>query len=136
MQLTLTKKILAPFLLLGLVVLILLILLFRFEVRRESIAHRERALLEVKTGINAIASRIQSGILTRSESFAIEAARAAQQSGESLRKLGDDDGNLRQRFEDFLPPWWRSTQFSWKTAMRRAPGDWTNCATRKDGLPL
>lgn len=102
MQLTLTKKTLAPFLLLGLVVLILLILLFRFEVRRESIAHRERALLEVKTGINAIASRIQSGILTRSESFAIEAARAAQQSGESLRKLGDDDGNLRQRFEDFF----------------------------------
>lgn len=102
MQLTLTKKILAPFLLLGLVVLTLLILLFRFEVRLESIAQRERALLEVKTEINAIASRIQSGILTRSESFAIEAARAALQSDESLRQLGNDDGNLRQQFEDFF----------------------------------
>ncbi|MGQ9831721.1 MAG: hypothetical protein ACUVQI_08980 [Thermochromatium sp.] len=61
MRLTLTTKIIAPYGLLGGLVLALLSVLFAFDLQRQSVAAHERALLSIGSSVREIAARVQTG---------------------------------------------------------------------------
>lgn len=102
MTFTLTKKIIAPYAVLGLLVLALLATTFAFDLKRQRVAAEERALLEVGVGVGAVSSRVQNGILTRKESFAIEAANAALRVDNFIDHLGEEGNALRFQFHSYF----------------------------------
>jgi methyl-accepting chemotaxis protein len=102
MRITLTKKIIAPFALIGLLVLAMIAIMFAFDARRETVASEERALLATLNGVREIADHVKSGILTRQDSFAIEAARGALAVDDRLAQLGQRGQTLRDPVRDYF----------------------------------
>ena len=102
MRLTLTTKIIAPYGLLGGLVLALLSVLFVFDLQRQSVAAHERALLGIGSAVREIAARVQTGILTRQESLAIEIAQIAGRTDGLIGDLGASGADLRAPFQDYF----------------------------------
>ena len=102
MRVNLTRKIIAPFALIGLLVLAMIAIMFAFDARRETVAGEERALLATLNGVREIADHVKSGILTRRDSFAIEAARGALAVDDRLAHLGPRGQALRGPVRDYF----------------------------------
>ena len=102
MKMTLAKKIIGPFALLGVLVVAMIVVMFVMDSRREATASEERALLGTMTGLHKVSDYVKSGILTRKESFAIDTAAAALSVDTDLGNLGDSGQTLRQQFQDFF----------------------------------
>jgi methyl-accepting chemotaxis protein len=102
MRVTLTTKIIAPYGLLGALVLALLSVLFVFDLQRQSVAAHERALLGIGSAVREIAARVQTGILTRQESPAIEIAQVARRTDGLIGELGMAGADLRTPFQDYF----------------------------------
>jgi methyl-accepting chemotaxis protein len=102
MQMNLTKKIIGPFALMGLLVLVLLAVLFGFELRKDATEHEVRVLLNMNGSVHEIGSHVKSGILTRKESFSVEAARAALDADAQIAELGAGGAEIRRQLQDFF----------------------------------
>ncbi|WP_246237640.1 hypothetical protein [Caldichromatium japonicum] len=102
MRLTLTTKIIAPYGLLGGLVLALLSVLFVFDLQRQSVAAHERALLGIGSAVREIAARVQTDILTRQESLAIEIAQVARRTDGLIGDLDATGADLRAPFQDYF----------------------------------
>ncbi|WP_295409150.1 HAMP domain-containing protein [uncultured Thiocystis sp.] len=102
MHMTLTKKMIAPYALLGILVLALLSVLFAFDLKRQGVAADERALLEIGSAVREIAARVQTGILTREEAMAIEIAQVARRADGLIARLGPDGEGLHTPFQDYF----------------------------------
>ncbi|WP_018990474.1 methyl-accepting chemotaxis protein [Aromatoleum toluclasticum] len=102
MRITLTKKIIAPFALIGILVLTMVAIMFVFDARREAVTTQERTLLATLNSAREIADHVKSGILTRQDGFAIEAARSALAADERLVQLGPLGERLRAPLRDYF----------------------------------
>ena len=102
MKMTLTKKIILPFILLGVLVIIMLAVMFGFDLRKESKAREERALLGVMAAVHEISDHVKTGILIRNEASAIDAAKSAAEADAHLNILGADAADLRKQFRDYF----------------------------------
>ena len=66
---------------------------------------RETTLREIKSSVQQISARVQNGILTRQDSYAIDAAKAALKVDDLLTKLDQEGGGydkFRKEFENYL----------------------------------
>lgn len=105
MKLSLAQKILLPYAMLGLLMLALLTALFSFNMKERAATDRETTLREIKSAVQQISARVQNGILTRQDSYAIDAAKAALKADDLLTKLEQDGGSyekFRKEFEGYL----------------------------------
>ena len=104
MKNTLTKKIVLPIALIGLLVLIVLGVLHSIELRQETLAHREIVLTQLQTQVREVSARVQSGILTHKDSYAIDAAKTALAADQALHTLAADypqAESLLTAFQDY-----------------------------------
>lgn len=101
MKMTLTRKIVGPFILLGALLAVMLAVMMGFDARKESTASQERSLLGVMSGIQGVSDSVKSGILTRKDSFAIDTANLALDVDARLAGLGAGGTDLRKQFEDY-----------------------------------
>jgi methyl-accepting chemotaxis protein len=105
MQLTLAKKIVIPFALVGVVVMLVFGLLQGIEYKQRGLVERELVLAGVLSRVHEVSARVQSGILTRQESYAIEAAQSALAADAALTELTPDypeAAALLAQFQDFF----------------------------------
>lgn len=105
MKLSLAQKILLPYSMLGLLMLALLAALFTFNMKERAASDRETTQREIKSSVQAISARVQNGILTRQDSYAIDAAKQALRVDDLLSKLEQDGSNydkFRKEFEGYL----------------------------------
>lgn len=97
---TLTQKIVAPFVLIaGLIVAVMLYLHYAAN-EQHQLAERELQFAQVLATTNQIASLVKSGILTRHESYAIETAKIGNQTHAVLSSLGDAE--IARQFQDYF----------------------------------
>jgi len=102
MKMTLTKKIIGPFALLGLLVFGMIATMFVLDAQRERTAAEERALLDTMAGLHTVSDYVKTGILTRKDSIAIDTAKVALRVNADLVNLGPSGESLRQNFQDFF----------------------------------
>lgn len=105
MNRSLATKILLPYALLGLIIIGVFAGLYHFNVRTEAAARFESALLETEVGINALAARMQTGILTRDDRHSISAAKLALEIGSHLQGLSHSAPEIKMmipRFQDYF----------------------------------
>lgn len=100
MKLNLTVKIIAPYTILAILVLILVTVSFVFEHYAQNVEDRNDNLRHIETNMYRLSAYIQAGILVHQESFAIDAARVARETDELLWQLGEN--NLLRQFENYF----------------------------------
>jgi methyl-accepting chemotaxis protein len=104
MKMNLTNKIILPIALIGLLILIVLGVLHGIEQRQETLANREIVLNQLQTQVREVSARVQSGILTRQESYAIDAANAALAADQAMTALAANypkSTALLAKFQDY-----------------------------------
>jgi methyl-accepting chemotaxis protein len=99
---SLSKKIVGAFLVLGLVAVVMVGVFALVDRLRESAAAEERVMLDTLLGVQRISAAVKSGILTRDETYAIAASRAALAVDAHLDALTGDDAGLRKQFQDYF----------------------------------
>lgn len=87
MSLKLAHKILLPYALIGLVIVSAFAALHTINGRVQSASRLEATLLDAQTQVHELASRVQSGILTRNDEHAIAAANIALKAEQALAGL-------------------------------------------------
>lgn len=102
MKMTLTKKIIGPFALIGLLVVGMIAVMFVLDSKREAAASRERAVLDAMAGLNKVSDLVKTGILTRKEAIAIDTAKVALKVDADLSSLGPTGQALKQQFQDYF----------------------------------
>jgi methyl-accepting chemotaxis protein len=102
MKMTLTKKIIGPFALIGLLVIGMIAVMFVLDSKRETAATSERAVLDAMAGLNKVSDLVKTGILTRKESIAIDTAKVALGVDADLNSLGPTGQALKQQFQDYF----------------------------------
>lgn len=102
MKLTLTKKIIGPFALIGLLVVGMIAVMFVLDSKRETAATSERAVLDAMAGLNKVSDLVKTGILTRKESIAIDTAKVALGVDTDLSSLGPTGQALKHQFQDYF----------------------------------
>jgi len=102
MKMTLTKKIIGPFALIGLLVVGMIAVMFVLDSKREAAASRERAVLDAMAGLNKVSDLVKTGILTRKEAIAIDTSKVALKVDADLSSLGPTGQALKQQFQDYF----------------------------------
>ncbi len=102
MQLSLAQKISGSYALLVVLVLAMLAVQAWFEDHLAQLKHQEEQLRLIALQVRGISARVQSGVLTRDESFAIAAAREAQIAERAFADLGPSQAALRSRFRQYF----------------------------------
>ena len=97
---TLTKKIVLPFVVIAALIVAVLLFLQHSENRQKLLADRELQFSQVLASAHQISSLVKSGILTRSDSYAIDAAKAAMQADALLGALAEPA--LAKQFHDYF----------------------------------
>ena len=102
MKMTLTKKIIGPFALIGLLVVGMIAVMFVLDSKREAAATNERAVLDAMAGLNKVSDLVKTGILTRKELIAIDTSKVALGVDTDLSSLGPTGQTLKQQFQDYF----------------------------------
>jgi methyl-accepting chemotaxis protein len=99
---SLSRKIVAPFIALGLLVVAMLVTLVAVDQRREATEHEVRVLLLAKESVHELADHVKSGILTRRDTFAVEAAKVSLETAETLAGLGGRGEAVQRELQDYF----------------------------------
>jgi len=99
MIMSLTKKIVLPFIVIAGLIVAVLLFLQHSENRQQALADRELQFSQVLASAHQISSLVKSGILTRNESYAIDTAKAAMQADTLLGALAEAE--LAKQFRDY-----------------------------------
>jgi methyl-accepting chemotaxis protein len=102
MQASLTLKIVAPFVVMGALVLALLAVLFGFDMRKDATEREVRVLQHASASVHILADHVKSAILTRDDAYAIKTAKAALEADQRLAELGDQGTDIRRQLQDYF----------------------------------
>jgi len=97
---TLTKKIVAPFVIIAGLIVAVMLFLQNSENRQLQLAERELQFSHVQASARQVSALVKSGILTRNESYAIETAREAEQADVLFGKLAEPE--LARQYRDYF----------------------------------
>lgn len=102
MRVTLSKKIVGPYILIAVLVAAMVATQFFITQRILNIANEETLLQETRINIGALANNVKNGILAHDDGFAVLAAQKALEAEETFDQLGPEAQEMYAEFIDYF----------------------------------